>query len=1148
MSSHDSNGTFGGAGPEDCEALLRARNPSPKPTKRFGTSCCRAAAAIASVVVVALLWVSHHVARLQVSDVFARISEAEMIAAGESGQPGVYTDKQAFELLDSDNDGFVTETSLDGTPTKVVDYNNFKSDLDADRETAQEQNGDSEEYLEATYWRHMAGAGFADKEQVEAGEAVLEVVYRPMPDGRMVVHELYTYGAPATTLAGVFNAQAQSGCLPGLRIVTQEPFWMAAEQTILFASDPVPSLLDFAFKHGLMEFMPASTINVKADPIRDCQYYKDHPHRLKDSPKWDNMWWINGHMVYPGVMAAHLDKYPASPFREISASDLALLGGATVARRLQSKAYTDMSLEDKVERGTIMARLAFATYGPPAQAGLVKEHMGWVLVGHSNAATDSGGASGLLGYNAADGAGTGVTSVLQTVNSFSDGFGDHMMLFQHPDTLECALVFEGSGLDDLKDWLANMNFWTTEFCGFGQTHRGFRAKLLRMVGGIDFVQSIRRKIGSCSKLSVAGHSLGGAQAELFTACANYPREHGEVGFLEHRLLRMPTADEPKKLRHFFADHVQGTYLKNKGNGLCMDVQGTMATRYRTPVIMYECELPGSDFAKDQTWRFTDDGFIVSELSGMCIDGNDTVADKPVSQWPCEFGQADSDQRWDHTPEGFLRNRKSGKCIDDKMKLFECPFTDQVWHLTEESLLVNKLSGLCMNVEASDDGLAPGEGSSLYLGECERGSPGTWHQWEFVGDQLRNKFNGLCVVEKILWGAVHFPEAILGDCKEDPTKMYSKYVDKWQFTDMGFIKNKYSDRCIDVLGTPGKESGTHLSVTKCEDKGISTTGLWVQDPRGFIINTGSNIKSQSKCMEIFADPWNNTQLRTAGQELWLDFCKLNSDQKWVVRGDGKIKSVIGGEKCLSIMHDITLTTATSATLFWIDNCAEIDDPVLYQTFKWELQPGGHFTNKFSHRCMTYLTHNEPDHAVMAGLGADEFEVVVRWCGEAPHGVEWRHLEDGSFQNTETGKCLDTGFTDVRGEAPVILRPCDQTRPTQRWKLIDLGILLNVELGKCVEQRFDPASLAKVSGQSVYEQDLQVLVVPCPADKEMLWKQLPTGQIQNKASGKCLDAPQPGQKYADGSALPPHMLTESECDSTRATQQWEPIEAPMVSISE
>mmetsp|Transcript_88739 Transcript_88739/g.255936 ORF Transcript_88739/g.255936 Transcript_88739/m.255936 type:complete len:111 (+) Transcript_88739:799-1131(+) len=79
-------------------------------------------------------------------------------------------------------------------------------------------------------------------------------------------------------------------------------------------------------------------------------------------------------------------------------------------------------------------------------------------------------------------------------------------------------------------------------------------------------------------------------------------------------------------------------------------------------------------------------------------------------------------------------------------------------------------------------------------------------------------------------------------------------------------------------------------------------------------------------------------------------------------------------------------------------------------------------------------------------------------------------------------------------------------------------------------------------------LQVLVVPCPADKEMLWKQLPTGQIQNKASGKCLDAPQPGQKYADGSALPPHMLTESECDSTRATQQWEPIEAPMVSISE
>jgi len=1098
------------------------------------------------IVAVVLFCASRRAAPVRVAGAFANLAEGGEVEKGENGQPIVPDTKGAFKQLDPDGNGIVTEESPAGAPPKEVNYDTFKAEIDAEKKEVAEENGDTDQHESAVYFRFMAGAGFADKETLDAGEMVWKAEYRPLPPDRMPVKELYTFGAPATSWAGLFNAQTESGCIPGIRVVTQKPIWMPAQQSLMLESDPVPSLLDFGFKHALMDFMPASTVNVRVDPIRECEYFRQHPHRLKDSPKWDNMWWINGHMIYPGVMVAHLDKYPASPYRDISANDLALLGGATEARRLQdSKEYIAMTTEEKVEKTTVIARLAFANYGPPLQAALIEEAMGWILVGAANAATDAGAASGLLGYSGdvRDAGGYGVHSMWKTVNTFSDGFGDHMMLFQHKDSLDCAMVFEGSGLVDLKDWLANLNFFVTEFCGFGPTHKGFRAKVLRMVGGIDYNQVIRRKLPSCSSITVGGHSLGGAQAELFTACANFPRNVGEPGFLDHRLMQIPRG-EPKKMKHFFSDHAKGSYLRNKGNKLCLDVQGTMSTTYRQQVIMYNCELPDSPYGKDQKWRFHPDGFIVSELSGKCIDGNETTGEARVAQWTCEFHEADTDQKWDHTPEGFLRNRKTGKCIDDEMKMYECPFTDQVWHLTDAGLLVNKISGMCMNVKPAPPGLAPGAGSLLYLGECEHDKPGTWHQWEFTGQRLRNKNNGLCAVEKLDPGSISTPEVVLGECKQGDANDHGQYVDRWQLSPSGFITNGFTNRCIDVPGKPGKEMWTHLTVNKCEDKGISTSGLWRKDSRGFILNSGSDVNKQSKCIEIFAEPNNATQEFADGQELWLDYCKLNSDQKWVVREDGKIKNVIGGEKCLSRMHDLKLTTAASAPLFWIDNCAEVDDPALFMTFKWSLQPDGHLINKFSSRCMTYLTHYEPDHPAMLGLGLDEFEVVARRCDEAPHGVDWSLLQDGSIQNTETGKCLDVGTPNVQGLVPVILRPCDESRPGQKWKLIDFGILMNVELGRCVEQKYDPNSVTQINGSHVYRQDLRLLAEPCPANNEMLWEQLPTGQIKNQASGKCLDAPHPGQNFPDGTPLQPYTLTEWECDTTRATQQWEQIEAPLV----
>merc|ERR1719204_1396830 len=120
--------------------------------------------------------------------------------------------------------------------------------------------------------------------------------------------------------------------------------------------------------------------------------------------------------------------------------------------------YKDMSLVQRLDRVRIMAHLTFMNYATIQQQAMDAPEWGWTMVARANAAAKSGPSGGLLGIQKSGAVGKMANSALRTVNTFHDPFGDHLLLYQHQKSLECAIVFEGSSRSDLKDWLSNLNF------------------------------------------------------------------------------------------------------------------------------------------------------------------------------------------------------------------------------------------------------------------------------------------------------------------------------------------------------------------------------------------------------------------------------------------------------------------------------------------------------------------------------------------------------------------------------------------------------------------------------------------------------------------------------------------------------------------
>jgi len=125
------------------------------------------------------------------------------------------------------------------------------------------------------------------------------------------------------------------------------------------------------------------------------------------------------------------------------------------------------------------------------------------------------------------------------------GGGQVSNLFQRPSTLECILTFQGSS--SAGDWIANLDAVAREFCGRSErAHGGFRNHLRRITRNPSWQSEVRPHLGKCGKVYVAGHSLGGAMAELFTACAANPPAAGEEASEDYSFISW-VKEEPTQL-------------------------------------------------------------------------------------------------------------------------------------------------------------------------------------------------------------------------------------------------------------------------------------------------------------------------------------------------------------------------------------------------------------------------------------------------------------------------------------------------------------------------------------------------------------------------------------------------------------------------
>jgi len=157
---------------------------------------------------------------------------------------------------------------------------------------------------------------------------------------------------------------------------------------------------------------------------------------------------------------------------------------------------------------------------------------------------DVAGAAGVVGWNVV--ARSKPAPLMGEIDSVKEVIvADQATLFQEPTSLACAIAFVGT--HDITQWVVDLNFVSSEYCGINGVHEGFRNQLQRVTNAPDFSASLQPALASCKDLYVVGHSLGAAQAELYAACIQRAPKMGEAGWEDYQFIAWTPSATPKLL-------------------------------------------------------------------------------------------------------------------------------------------------------------------------------------------------------------------------------------------------------------------------------------------------------------------------------------------------------------------------------------------------------------------------------------------------------------------------------------------------------------------------------------------------------------------------------------------------------------------------
>ncbi|CAL1171362.1 unnamed protein product [Cladocopium goreaui] len=661
----------------------------------------------------------------------------------------------------------------------------------------------------------------------------------PVAQRVRVVEELYTFGTPGSAKDLLSDRTREDGCFRGLRVYMRSarPGWGDVDVPVY---DPVAWITQqFSYRHARMRFLELPELNLYQHSISPCSA------PIEDPPS-DTFWWIEGHSSYEAALKHHLQ--------------------ATDQELPQDLKATTSQLND-LQKAYLMSHFTFVIYDPQmATVHADAIQWGWTLVGYAESLP-------------------GEPRVSNSIVTFHD----HAALFQHPRSLECVLAFEGSDREDVSDWVYDVEIATVDFCGFTNVHRGFKEKLMAMLESDDFDQAIRVRLPYCSKLIAAGHSMGGSQAELFSACANrHLKENEEAALRDQQLVKFETK-KPTALKPYLSEQVPGIFLRNRLSNLCLDAVGLLDP---AEVKSLQAGLCHDQRQVRQHWK-VEDGRVISELAGLCLTVQESEhEDATVIQTPCQSeadGRVARNQSWQLTAQGFLLSRSTDadRCLNTNMKLYRCPYSDQVWDLSADGHLVNRLSGLCLDVA----GAASVQGTSLQVQNCRAGHDSfTSQRWQVADGQVRSLGSDLCLAVRTSQQGLL--QLIMAACSQEV---------QWELLPLGFLQHRPTGMCVNVDGSPGQDAGTSVDLAPCELKEIETPGLWKLTPEGFLLNKGSDWLQVNKCISS-AEPGSQD-----ASSVSLELCEFQSAQSWDLRST--LRSTLGSQKCVALSEDNGLKLQT-----------------------------------------------------------------------------------------------------------------------------------------------------------------------------------------------------------------------------------------------